>query len=141
MKTSCKIPVISAEEETPLVKALVVMIDRLLEANQRQANDIQQMRDEIAVLKGEKARPKFKSSKMDENTDEDADAGEAGYSEQKQRAGSARRSKTTALIIHEEKVISPVGVVPADAQFKGCRDVVVQGLVIKTHNIRYRLEC
>lgn len=141
MKTLFKIPVIAAEEETPLVKALVAMIDRLLEANQRQANDIQQMRDEIAVLKGEKARPKFKSSKMDESTDEDADAGEEGDGKKKQRAGSAKRSKTAALIIHEEKVIPPAGVVPADAQFKGYRDVVVQGLVIKTHNVRYRLEC
>lgn len=138
MKIRCEIPPISAEEATPLVKALVGMIDRLLEANQRQANEMQQMRDEIAVLKGEKARPTFKSSKMDESTDKEADTAEAGDSEKKQRAGSAKRSKTAALIIHEEKIISPAGVVPADAQFKGYRDVVVQGLVIKTHNVRYR---
>jgi hypothetical protein len=28
-----------------------------------------------------------------------------------------------------------------EARFKGYRDVVVQGLIIKSHNIRYRLEC
>ena len=65
---SWKTPPIAAEEETPLVKALVAMIYRLQEANQRQSEELQQMRDEIAVLKGEKAKPKFKSSKMDENT-------------------------------------------------------------------------
>ena len=138
MTTSWKIPPIATEEETPLVKALVAMIDRLLEANQRQSEELQQMRDEIAVLKGEKARPKFKSSKMHENTDDIPEDSEA-EGEKKKRAGSDKRSKTAALIIHEDKVISPV--VPADAKFKGYRDYVVQGLVIKTHNVRYRLEC
>lgn len=65
------IPSISAEETTPLVKRLVAMTDGLLEMNQRLSNEVQQMRDEIAVLKGQKAKPKFKSSKMDQNTDKD----------------------------------------------------------------------
>ena len=47
------------------------MTDGLLEMNQRLSNEVQQMRDEIAVLKGQKAKPKFKSSKMDQNTDKD----------------------------------------------------------------------
>ena len=60
MKKLHEIPPISADEATPLVKTLLSIIEMLREANQRQADDIQQMRDEIAVLKGEKARPKFK---------------------------------------------------------------------------------
>ena len=143
MKNPYKIPPIAAEEETPLVKELVAIIYRLLEENQRQASDIGQMRDEIAVLKGEKARPKFKSGKMDENTGNEAGAaGDNGAdSGKKKRAGSAKRSKTAKLTIHEEKTIAPAGGVPPHARFKGYRDVVVQGLVIKAHNVRYRLEC
>ena len=49
-------------------------------------------------------------------------------------------AKTAQLQIHEECVIAPVAPVPSDARFKGYRDVVVQGLVIKAHNTRYRLE-
>ena len=132
---------------TPLVKKLVARIDALLEALQRANEEIQQMRDEIAVLKGEKAKPKFKSSKMDQNTDknkgqdggEDEDTSPADADKVK-RAGSAKRSKTADLQIHEECVIAPPTPVPADARFKGYRDVVVQGLVIKAHNTRYRLE-
>jgi hypothetical protein len=45
------------------------------------------------------------------------------------------------LEIHEDRVIAPTEPVPPDARFKGYRDVVIQGLVIKTHNIRYRLAC
>ncbi|MDP3651835.1 MAG: hypothetical protein Q8R67_09140 [Rhodoferax sp.] len=132
---------------TPLVKKLVEQIDALLEALQRATGEIQQMRDEIAVLKGKKAKPKFKSSKMDKNTDknkdqegdDDEDASPADGDKVK-RAGSAKRSKTAGLQIHEDRVIAPSPPIPADARFKGYRDFVVQGLVIKAHNIRYRLE-
>ena len=130
---------------TPLVKKLVAQIDALLEALQRANSEIQQMRDEIARLKGQKARPKFKSSKMDQNTDRNqVDGDDEGVSpqdgEKRKRAGSAKRSKTAQLQIHEECVIAPAAPVPSDARFKGYRDVVVQGLVIKAHNTRYRLE-
>jgi len=130
---------------TPLVKKLVAQIDALLEALQRANSEVQQMRDEIARLKGQKARPKFKSSKMDENTDRNqVDGDDEGASprdgEKSKRAGSAKRSKTAQLQIHAECVIAPAAPVPSDARFKGYRDVVVQGLVIKAHNTRYRLE-
>ena len=51
---------------TPLVKQLLARIDNLLEALQRANGEIGQLRDEIALLKGQKAKPKFKPSKMDE---------------------------------------------------------------------------
>lgn len=139
MKKHHEIPPISAEEATPLVKALVSIIERLQEANQRQASDLQKMRDEIAVLKGEKAKPKFKSSKMDENTNHAND--DEGDGEKKIRPGSAKRGKTAELTIHETKIIPPEKLVPTGSRFKGYRDVIVQGLIIKSHNIRYRLEC
>jgi hypothetical protein len=139
MKNSPTIPFISDEEATPLVKTLLAIVYCFQEENQSLEIIIQQMRDEIAILKGEKAKPKFKSSKMDENTNKDVEVEEDD--EPKKRAGSAKRSKTLELTIHEEKVVPPAEPVPAGARFKGYRDVVVQGLVIKAHNTRYRLEC
>lgn len=125
---------------TPLVKQLVARIDTLMEALQRANGQIQQMRDEIALLKGEKAKPKFKSSKMDQNTDKDDDQGASPPDGEKaKRAGSAKKSKTAQLQIHQDCVIAPQ-FLPPDARFKGYRDVVIQGLVIKAHNTRYRLE-
>ena len=127
---------------TPLVKQLLARIDNLLEALQRANGEIGQMRDEIAVLKGQKARPKFKPSKMDESTDRQDEPGAGAATlqgEKSKRAGSAKRSKTAQLEIHEERVIAPA-LVPSDARFKGYRDFVVQGLIIKAHNIRYRLQ-
>ncbi|CDS54935.1 hypothetical protein [Polaromonas sp. CG9_12] len=40
---------------TPVVKKLVARIDGLLQALQRAQDEIGQLRDEIAVLKGQKA--------------------------------------------------------------------------------------
>lgn len=138
MKNLDAIPPISAEEATPLVKTLVAMIESLQEKNQCLESNIQQMRDEIAVLKGEKAKPKFKSSKMDENTNKNDDE---DNDQTKKRPGSAKRSKTVELTIHEERVIPLEAPAPPGSRFKGYRDVVIQGLVIKAHNVRYRLEC
>src|SRR5438445_1077250 len=137
------IPAISAEEATPLVMELVALVNSLLERNQCLTDELQQMRDEIAVLKGQKAKPKFKSSKMDQNTDKgDDDEGAQKEDESKRkRPGSAKRSKTEQLKLHEDRVIAPTEPIPPGARFKGYRDVVVQGLVIQAHNVRYRLEC
>ena len=137
MKNLDALPPISAEEATPLVKALVAMIESLQEKVQYLESNIQQMRDEIAVLKGEKAKPKFKSSKMDENTNKNDDDND----QTKKRPGSAKRGKTVELTIHEERVVPLEESAPPGSRFKGYRDVVVQGMVIKAHNVRYRLEC
>lgn len=77
------------------------------------------MRDEIAVLKGEKPKPTFKSSGMEKQTDPDATDGSDGDGESKgKRPGSAKPHKTQDLIIHEECPIL-LREVPAGARFTG----------------------
>lgn len=123
---------IAKEEMTPLVKKLVAMIENLQEEIQRSEEQVQQMRDEIAVLKGEKAKPKFKSSRMNENMEKSIGDGDHGEeAERPKRAGAAKRSKTAQLQIYADRVIAPVTPVPPGARFKGYRDVVIQGLVLK----------
>ena len=53
MKTTPKIPEIREEERTPLVAALVEII-------RFQQEQIQELRDEIARLKGQKPKPQIK---------------------------------------------------------------------------------
>ena len=55
------------------------------------------------------------------------------------RAGSDKRSKTAELVIHDEQIIQPTLGAPKGSRFKGYRDVVIQDLVIRAHNTRYRL--
>lgn len=105
---------------------------------QQQAEDIQLLKDEVRILKGEKKRPTFKPSKLDKETEKTAES-DSKKEQDKRRPGSDKRSKNAQLTIHEEKVIQPAGVIPPGSRFKGYRDFIVQELVIGTHNIRYRL--
>jgi hypothetical protein len=142
------LPNIAESQRTPLVAQLLEQIEHLLEENRKQAEGIQQLRDEIAVLKGQKAKPKFKPSGMDTETepsgdadgsdDDDGDGGAKG--QPRKRAGSSKRSKTQQLTIHETLKVSPQVPIPEGARFKGYRDFIVQDLRIEPHNTCYRLE-
>jgi hypothetical protein len=138
MKHRIVIPPIPEAERTPLVIALLGIIEALAERVQRQEEEIELLRDEIRILKGGKKRPQFKASKMDEGT-ESGDAKEDGSDEDKRRAGSDKRSKTAELVIHDEQILQPKKRIPKGSRFKGYRDIVVQDLVIRAHNTRYRL--
>jgi len=139
MAKEIKLPDITEEEWTPLVKRLLGIIEQLADRVQRQEEEIQQLKDEIAVLKGEKKRPRFKPSKLDQKAGKKTQDQENQQSKGK-RPGSKKRSKTAQLQVHEDKVIAPPEDIPAGSRFKGYRDWVVQDLEIRAHNIRYRLE-
>ncbi|UHD15890.1 hypothetical protein [Thiocapsa bogorovii] len=100
-------------------------IEQLLEEQHRHAELIQQLRDEIAVLKGEKARPKFKPSGMEQETESETSDGDAGAGDgtggPPKRPGSAKRRKTAQLTIHETVGVSPGVALPAGSRFKGYR--------------------
>jgi hypothetical protein len=140
-----QLPSIAEAQRSPLVEQLLVQLEHLLEENRRQAEIIQQMRDEIAALKGQKAKPKFKPSGMDTKTEPGGDAGGSdgdanGGGRTRKRAGSSKRSKTQQLTIHETIKVAPKAPIPEHARFKGYRDFIVQDLRIQPHNTCYRLE-
>jgi len=119
-----KIDEIPVEDQTSWVLTLLECIDALAEENQA-------LRDEIARLKGEKARPRIKPSSL-EGKHKKPESSE-------QRPGSAKRNKTQSLEIHEIVKVAPENL-PSGSTFKGYKNFVVQGLEMKPHNIRYRLE-
>jgi hypothetical protein len=136
MKQRFSIPTIPEAERTPLVTMLLGLIEALAERVQKQEEEIAVLKDEVRVLKDEKKRPRFKPSKMDEETDKRQP--EADRSEEAQRRpGSDKRSKTAELVIHDEQIIQPRGCIPKGSRFKGYRDVVIQDWVIKANNTRY----
>jgi hypothetical protein len=137
-KPRFSIPTIPEAERTPLVTLLLGLIEDLAERVQKQDEEIEQLKDEVRVLKGQKKRPQFKPSKMDEQTDPEQSEGEAAE-EDGRRPGSDKRSKKAELVIHDEKIIRPQRRIPKGSRFKGYRDVIIQDLVIEAHNTRYRL--
>ena len=106
---------------------------------------IQQLTDENARLKGEKGRPKIKPSRLEpkekvaEEKGDSQDEDDESLTEKKKRPGSQKRKKTANLPIHETQVIEPIAEIPPGSEFKGYQDFTVQDLIIKPHNIRYRL--
>ena len=123
-----KIADIPEDQRTPLVVALLEIIEL-------QREQIQQLKDEIARLKGEKPKPDIKPSKPGKSMEAQKKESSAGG----KRPGSTKRSKTQELVIHETKVIPP-DTVPSGSRFKGYEDYVVQDMVIHVHNTRYRVE-
>lgn len=127
MKATPKIPHIPEEERTPLVLALLEIIQVLLEQNQ-------ELRDEIARLKGEKPRPKIKPSVLEKGPMEKEGEDSGG-----KRPGSAKREKTKELEIHNT-VIIPAPNVPPGSKRHGFEDFTVQGLLFQPNNTLYRRE-
>jgi Transposase IS66 family len=127
MRLTIDIPKIPEEEKTELVVLL-------LEVIRQQGELIQELKDEIARLKGHNPRPRISPSQLEPPRKIKSKGGN------KKRPGSRKRHKSAELVIHEERKM-PARDIPEGASFKGYKDFIVQGLVLKAHNIRYLLEC
>ena len=136
MKNLPTLPDIPEEEQTPLVKALLGILEQYSTRIVLLEETVAGLKDEINILKGEKKRPTFKPSGMDKSSDKTS----GGTGKNNKRAGSKKKSKNAQLIIHEDVNISPSIPIPPGSRFKGYRDFIVQDLIISSHNTRYRLE-
>ena len=95
---------------------------------------VAQLKDEIAILKGEKPRPKIKPSTLNKEKPED-EGPSRGQKRQDRGAGPGKQPKE--LEVHETQILYPEQI-PAGSVFKGYEDYLVQGLRIRLHNTRYR---
>ena len=137
MKGTTKPPTISAiseEEKSPLVIHLLALIESQGVIIQKQAEQIQQLKDEIARLKKQPPKPNIKPSRLGKKK-----KGKSNKKPKGKRPGSKKRHKTAKLKIHDTEPIEPE-CIPDGSEFKGYRSFVVQDLRIHTHNIRYRLK-
>ncbi len=137
------LPPIPESERTELIDTLLGLLEKLVQDNSYQKELIQQLRDEIAILKGEKGQPKFSPSGMEQNTGTDCESAQSedGTDESpKKRPGSEKRHKKKHLPIHATQIVTFCGVIPDDSVFKGYDNFVVQDIRFEVHNICYRRE-
>lgn len=113
---------LSENEKSPIVVELLELIEQ-------QSETIQLLKDEIARLKGQKPKPKIKPSNLDKKIDEDIKK-----SKKKRRK---KRSKTKNIVIHEDCPLHPEKI-PAGSKFIDYQDYVVQDIILKNWNKRYR---
>jgi hypothetical protein len=125
-----ELPDIPAEQRTPLVESLLALLRVQQDRLQQLEATVQQLRDEIALLKGQKPRPHIQPSLLE------APRPKIVGPEGSKRPGAAKRPKTAELHIHREVRLHPEGL-PAGAAFRGYELYVVQELVIHSENTRY----
>lgn len=97
--------------------------------------ELQKLRDEIAVLKGQKPRPKIPPS----NLEGPKQGGGENSNDKPSRGKHPRRKKTRQLKIHSRTRIKPESI-PEGALFKGCQKFTVQDIILNSHNTVYELE-
>ncbi len=125
-----ELPDIPAEERTPLVETVLGLLRVQQDRIQQLEGTVQQLRDEIALLKRQKPRPDIKPSILE------VPPAKTSGPEGGKRPGSAKRPKTAELHIHQEVPLHPQDL-PVGATFRGYEAYVVQELQIQNENTRY----
>jgi hypothetical protein len=128
-----ELPPIPVSERTPLVEALLAIIDVQHQRIQQLEETVQKLRDEIAILKGQKPRPQIAPSRLEQP------APRPPLAEGQKRPGSQKRPKNSQLIITQE-IRLPFPDPPAGSVSKGYEEYFVQELVIRTETTRYLRE-
>ena len=125
------IPDIPDSEVTPLIKSLLQIIQQQSALLFQAKEEIQKLKDEIAILKKGNKKPQVPPSSLEKSAPKPNENGK--------RPGSAKKSKTTELGIHNIQRIPPLEL-PQGAIFKDIHSYVVQDLLVTPHNTKYLLE-
>src|SRR5438552_4783446 len=127
------LPDIPAEQRTPLVEALLGLIRAQQDRIRELEETVQTLRDEIAILKGQKPRPQIAPSRLEQP------ALRSPLAEGQKRPGSQKRPKNAQLTITQEIRI-PFPDPPAGSVSKGYEPYIVQEMVISVQTTRYLRE-
>jgi len=116
---------------------LFQLIERLSQENEKFKIEIQKLRDEISLLKGEQGKPKIRGTKKPgENI-----SSEKERKKRKKKKGKKSKAKKQKIKIDRTEVCTvDQSKLPQDAKFKGYESVIVQEILIKTDNVEYKKE-
>jgi Transposase IS66 family len=124
---------IADESVRQTVELLLNIIEQLNASLKELERENQQLKDEINHLKGEQGKPDIKP-----NTKKGFKPNHSSEAERKvPKEHRKSRKKETIKVDREQILTIPKEDMPADVQFKGHVEVVVQDLVVRTDNVRF----
>ena len=119
-----------------LIRRLMNLLEDVMSGLRAAQAESQLLRDEVNRLKGEQGKPKFPGSK--------SPVGRQDISSERERRkpkDRTRAAKIQDIAIDREEVLKVAAdTLPADAQFKGYEDVVVQDVIFRSDNILFHKE-
>lgn len=125
------------EELRAICRLLLNIVEESASTIKKLTEQVQELRDEVNHLKGEKGKPTFKAKQPpDDHSSEDERSN-------KDNGGKDKKSKSKKhKIIISRKEVCPANTaeLPQDAIFKGYQSVIVQDLIISTDNIEFQKE-
>jgi hypothetical protein len=127
-----ELPEIRAEDRTPLVESLLAVIRIQQDRIEQLEETVRQLRDEIAILKGQKPRPQIAPSRLESPAPQPRPPGS-------KRPGSEKRPKNAHLIITQEVRLSVLDA-PQGSVSKGFEEYIVQELILEAKVTRYLRE-
>ncbi len=136
MFENLELSAIQEENARKLVKILLNQVEALSASLRDARVEIQQLRDENNRLKGEQGKPKVKASVVKPVAEKHSSEKERRKSRERHKQGkkaSLEIHRTEAVSIQREKL-------PKDAVFKGYAEVVIQDIVFRAENVRFRKE-
>ena len=117
------------------IRALLNLIEDLQTTVRQLQAENQRLRDENHRLKGEQGKPDFKANK---SRKPDSSSDQSSEAERRKPREWHKGPKLARIHIDREELLAiDPQQLPADAEFKGYEDVVVQDLQIQTDNILF----
>ena len=112
---------------------LLNLVETLQAENERLRVENQRLRDEINRLKGEQGKPPFKGKRERRKHSSEKERREATPTERRKQARQVQIDREMKVVVDRREL-------PADAEFKGYEEAVVQDIQIKTDNVLLRKE-
>ncbi len=117
-----------------VIRRLMNLVEQMSAENQLLREENQHLRDENNRLKGEQGRPKVPARRSEP-------ANHSSEAERRVPRGRVKQAKNPTIAVDREetRTVDP-DILPPDAAFKGYEDVIVQDVVFRTDNVRFRKE-
>ena len=125
------------ENVKSIQKGLLNLIELLVTENDQLKKENQQLRDEVSRLKGEQGKPNIrKQTQINQNFSSEKERRQNRNKEKKKRKSKNKKNRITINRVEYSELDKTQ--LPPDAIFKGYKSVVVQDVIIRTDNIKFK---